>query len=66
MKKIQGCPDLERDEDSGAVININEKAWRQHIFRKRRDQNKDKQLKELRDELGDIKVILRQLMEQDK
>ena len=62
-QKVDGNSDLVRDKKSGAILNINisefEKAKKARIKRFTREQ----EFVELKDEVSEIKLMLKQLLE---
>lgn len=70
LKGVQDEPDLARDEESGAILNINRSAIQNAREQKRLRQQKqleEKKLKakvdKLENDIGDIKSLLSQLVE---
>lgn len=67
--KVEGHPDLVRDTKSGAIINNNTTEYNQYMesYKKRRIQrakvdNMQEELSSLKEEIGEIKDLLRQLI----
>lgn len=67
--KVEGHPDLVRDTKSGAIINNNTTEYNQYMesYKKRRIQrakvdNMEEELSSLKEEIGEIKDLLRQLI----
>lgn len=67
--KVEGHPDLVRDTKSGAIINNNTAEYNQYMesYKKRRIQrakvdNMEEELSSLKEEIGEIKDLLRQLI----
>ena len=70
MIKVDGHSNLVRDPKSGAIININKdelSSARSRKIQQKRKEREDKQLKadvrNLQNELGDIKQLLAQIVE---
>jgi len=63
LKKIEGHDGYARDENSGAILNINSNeissARKRKLLRKQKEQEFDN----LKDEVGDIKKMLTQIIE---
>ena len=63
LKKLHGHEGFARDENSGAIININieeiSAAKRRKLLRK----NKQKEFEDLKNEVGDIKNMLTKIIE---
>ena len=67
--KVEGHPDLIRDVHTGAIVNSNETNFNQYMESYRKRQNSktkidslETDLSEMRNELDEIKDLLRQLI----
>jgi len=63
LKKIAGHDGYARDESSGAVININSNEIRAARERKILRKQKEQEIVDLKNEVGEIKNMLNKLIE---
>ena len=63
LKKVQGDESFARDENSGAIININMEEINAAKKRKILRKNKEKEFEDLKNEVGDIKNMLTKIIE---
>ena len=61
--KVEGHPDLVRDRNSGAILNINSNAMTAARERKQLFNDRQKEIDEIKKDVSDIKNILMQLIE---
>ena len=61
--KVEGHTDLFRDENSGAIININKQGVSAARKRKLERRQKEKEFEELKNEVSDIKIMLTKIIE---
>ena len=61
--KVEGHPDLVRDRNSGAIVNINSNAMTAARERKKLFNDRQKEIDEIKKDVSDIKNILMQLIE---
>ena len=61
--KVEGHPDLVRDRNSGAILNINSNAMTAARERKKLFNDRQKEIDEIKKDVSDIKSILMQLVE---
>lgn len=61
--KVEGNNSLVRDKKTGALININTNEFNRSKAIRQKMLNKDKEFKMLKDEVGEIKSLLQQLLE---
>jgi hypothetical protein len=59
--KIQGHPNLVKDLNSGAILNINSDAINRARIKKKLDAEKEKELDELKNDVSEIKQMLAQI-----
>lgn len=59
--KIQGHPNLVKDLNSGAILNINSDAINRARMKKKLDAEKEKELAELKNDVSEIKQMLAQI-----
>jgi len=62
MINITTHPNLKKDEDTGAVINTDDSAYREYLLNKKL-KFVDNELNTLKEELHEIKTLLRKLVE---
>ena len=61
--KVEGHPDLVRDPGSGAIININTGDIEKARLAKQAKKRQEQELQDLKHEVSEIKILLRQLLE---
>ena len=61
--KVKGHTDLFRDENSGAIININKQEVSAARKRKLERREKEKEFENLKNEVSDIKIMLTKIIE---
>jgi len=62
-KKVKGNNDLVRDPNNGAILNINRSELQKARAARIRNFEKEKEFVELKDEVSEIKLMLKQLLE---
>jgi len=62
-QKVDGNSDLVRDPKSGAILNINRSELQKARAARIRSFEKEKEFVELKDEVSEIKLMLKQLLE---
>lgn len=63
---VENHPDLVRDKETGAILNINiENIKKQKELLRQRKQEKQ-EISQLKEEVGEIKSLLQQLLEKNK
>ena len=66
MSKIEGRPDLERDDSNNAIINKDTSAFFQARSAKERRRIERDEINTLKDEINDMKELLLQINEKMK
>jgi hypothetical protein len=61
--KVEGHPNLVRDKNSGAILNINKTEIEANRIRKEREKQKDKEIEQLKNDVSEIKSMLNKLVE---
>ena len=61
--KIKGHSDFVRDASSGAIININSGDIEKARLAKQAKKRQEQELQDLKNEMSEIKTLLRQLIE---
>jgi len=62
MIKVEGHPNLYRDENSGAIINCDSTAYNQYVNSKTRQELRKKELDDMRNEINELKCLLKQVL----
>jgi len=62
-KNVEGHSDLVRDTSTGAILNINKNEISEARKRKLERKQKEQEFENLKDEVGDIKKMLTQIIE---
>jgi hypothetical protein len=65
MMRVQGHPNLYRDEKSGAIVNCDDLSYNQYVISLENRQNQKKEIEQLKDEIGEIKNLLQQLLQKN-
>jgi hypothetical protein len=65
MIPVQGHPNLYRDENSGAIINYDDLAYNQYVNSLYIRQNEKKEIDNLKNEVSELKSLLKQLLEKN-
>ena len=63
MIKVEGHPHLYRDEKSGAIINSNNLEYNQRIKTLSSIKNDKNELKQMREDIDELKILLRKLLD---
>jgi hypothetical protein len=63
---VEGSPNLFRDEKTGAIINCDENAYNQYVNSLMNRQHQKKEIEILKDEVSEIKTLLRELINGSK
>ncbi len=66
MSKIEGRPDLERDDSNNAIINRDTSSFLQARAAKERRRIEKNEINTLKDEMNDMKELLLQINEKMK
>jgi len=66
MSKIEGRPDLERDDSNNAIINKDTSSFLQARAAKERRRIEKNEINTLKDEINDMKELLLQINEKMK
>lgn len=60
--KVEGEEGLYRDPTSKAIINKNKKAWLNHKVRRRKLQEKNQEIEDLKNDVAELKELVKQLV----
>jgi hypothetical protein len=63
MIKVEGHPNLYRDEVSGAIINCDTTAYNQYINSRSKQDLRKKELDDMKRDIAEIKSLLKQILE---
>ncbi len=66
MIKVEGHPNLYRDEFSGAIINCDKTAYNQYVNSLSRKELKQKELEDIKNDINEIKNILKQILNSER
>ena len=62
MIKVEGHPNLYRDENSGAIINCDSTAYNQYVNSISKQEFRKKELDDMRKNINEIKSLLKELL----
>ena len=62
MIKVEGHPNLYRDENSGAIINCDSTAYNQYVNSISKQELRKKELDDMRKDIDEIKSLLKELL----
>jgi hypothetical protein len=65
MIPVRGNPNLYRDENSGAIVNCDNLAYNEYVNSLQNRENQKKEIANLKNEIGEIKSLLKQLLEKN-
>ena len=65
MIRVEGHPNLYRDERTGAIVNCDNVGYEQHLRYLENREKQKRDMNDLRKELDEIKSLLRNLVEGD-
>tara|TARA_B100001250_G_C19817250_1_gene799290 strand:- start:770 stop:973 length:204 start_codon:yes stop_codon:yes gene_type:complete len=63
MIKVDGHPNLYRDTKTGAIVNVDDIAYKKRLCAIERSENKENELKSMREEIDELKFLLKQLLQ---
>ncbi len=63
MIKVEGHPNLYRDENSGAIINCDSTAYNQYVNSISKQEMRKKELDEMKKDIEEIKSLLKELLQ---
>ena len=66
MIRVEGHQNLYRDERSGAIINCDSAAYNQHLSSLAMRDSQKRELNEMRNDINEIKSILKELLHGSK
>ena len=62
MIPVEGHKNLFRDEDSGAIINHDNQAYRQYLQLRNKKLTEEEEIKRLRSDIDEIKSLLHEVL----
>tara|TARA_Y100001972_G_scaffold63713_1_gene77838 strand:- start:175 stop:381 length:207 start_codon:yes stop_codon:yes gene_type:complete len=65
MIRVEGYPNLYRDERTGAIVNCDDLGYKQHVRHLENREKQKRDMNDLRKELDEIKSLLKNLVEGD-
>ena len=65
MIRVEGHPNLYRDERTGAIVNCDNVGYEQHVKYLENREKQKREMNDLRKELDEIKSLLKNLVEGD-
>ena len=65
MIRVEGHPNLYRDERTGAIVNCDNVGYEQHVRYLENREKQKRDMSDLRKELDEIKSLLKNLVEGD-
>jgi len=65
MIPVKGYPNLYRDEKTGAIVNCDSVSYNQHLISKKKRELQQNEINELKSEISEIKILLKQLLEKN-
>ena len=66
MIRVEGHPNLYRDEGSGAIINCDSVAYNQYVNSLNTRDSQKRELNEMRKDIDEIKSLLKELLNGSK
>ena len=60
--KVEGHDDLERDLNSGGLVNTNREAYESFLKRQKETQSKENRLNTIENDISELKELLRELL----
>lgn len=66
MIPVKGHPNLYRDEKSGAILNCDEQSYNQYINSVNRNKSQRVEIEQIRKDIDEIKLLLREILNGSK
>jgi hypothetical protein len=66
MIKVEGYPNLYRDERTGAIVNCDTLSYNNYVNSLNKRDSEKRQLDEMRNDIDEIKSILKELLNASK
>lgn len=61
MIKVDGHPNLRRDESTGAITNVNNSAYNNYLIRQRNRDAQDNELETMKEDLDSLKSDINEI-----
>jgi hypothetical protein len=65
MIKVEGYPNLYRDEQTGAIINCDTISYNNYVNSLNKRDSQKREIDNIKNEISEIKSLLKQLLEQN-
>lgn len=65
MIKVEGHPNLYRDENTGAIINCDTIAYNNYVNSLHKRDSQKREIDNIKNEISEIKSLLKQLLEKN-
>jgi len=62
---VEGNQNLYRDSGSGAIVNTDNQGYSQYIAQRERRKREQDEIKQVKEELNEIKALLRELLSKE-
>lgn len=62
MIPVKGHPNLYRDENSGAIINVDDISYNQYINSLENRKNQKREIEDMKKDIHEIKTLLKELL----
>ena len=66
MIKVEGYPNLYRDEESGAIINYDTSSYNQYLSSLRKKEEERKEINQMKKDIDEIKMLLKEIINGSK
>ena len=66
MIKVEGYPNLYRDEESGAIINYDTSSYNQYLSSLRKKEEERKEINQMKKDIDEIKTLLKEIINGSK
>lgn len=66
LVKVEGHPDLYRDMDTGAIINKDTSGYQQYLLNSANRKNAKQEIEDLKNDVNEIKLLLKELIHGSK
>lgn len=66
MIKVEGYPNLYRDEKSGAIINYDKSSYNQYLSSLRKKEEERKEINQMKKDIDEIKTLLKEIINGSK
>lgn len=66
MIPVEGHPNLYRDENTGAIVNIDNLSYNQHINTLNNREKQRKEIDQIKTDIEEIKLLLKELLNESR